>query len=38
MKKVCENCKYEDLGLFTDQPCLSCSVYTADKWEPKEDE
>ena len=37
MEKICETCKYEDYGLFTDEPCLSCSVHTADKWEPKDD-
>ena len=37
MKKVCENCKYEDYGLF-EVPCRNCLIETNDLWEAKNDE
>ena len=36
-EKICETCKYEDLDLFNDEPCRSCTCDTNDKWEPKDD-
>jgi hypothetical protein len=36
MSRTCENCKYEDYGLF-DEPCRSCLILTNSNWEYKED-
>jgi len=35
MDKICENCKYEDIGVF-DKPCRDCIIGINDKWEPKD--
>ena len=37
MKRICENCKYEDFELF-EPPCRDCLIATNDKWEPKDAE
>jgi len=37
MKKICENCKYEDVGIF-EIPCRDCRIDINDKWEEKDDE
>ena len=37
MIRICENCKYEDIGLW-ELPCRDCVITTNDKWEPKDAE
>lgn len=34
MNRLCQNCKYADLG-FTDFPCIDCVIDTNSLWEPK---
>lgn len=36
IEKNCENCKYEDEGIF-HVPCIDCLIETNDMWEPQDD-
>ena len=38
MKRICENCKYEDVNMWIDEPCISCIIETNSNWEEKDDE